>query len=120
MPSAALQPHFENVRPGRQVVLPPPPPRLVPVPFPVRAPAPPPLVEPARQPLTPKTGMTREELEGRFRKIKQESAAAELAEIKTKIRAALVSIGESKITDSVRMTRERQNRIIGILAQIAG
>lgn len=119
MPAVALQPHFEHARPGRQVVLPPAAPRLVPVPFPVRAPAPPPLVEPARMPLTPKTGMPREELEERFREIEESGPARELSNIKAQIRTALALIGRSQITDTLRQTRERQNQIITLLETLS-
>lgn len=70
MPSTPLKPHHKNARKGEQVFLPPPPPRIVPLPVPVRQPSMPPVAI-ARQPLTPKTGMTREELNEKFAELRQ-------------------------------------------------
>lgn len=117
MSAVALQPHYgrDALRPPRPVALLPQRPPVPPPPV-AYGPAPIPLRPEHHIPLTPQTGMTREEIEKRI----ADGPEKEISDIKTKVRAALQIIGESKITDTVRMTRERQNRIIGILAQIAG
>ena len=115
MPPSALQSHFARsaaepppIPPPRGQVAPPPPAIYGPRPLPLRP--------EAHIPLTPETGMTRAEIERRIEGGPEE----ELKSIKTKIRTALALIGESRITDTLRQTRERQNQIITLLAQIAG
>jgi len=73
MPNTSLQPHHKNARAGKQILLPPPPPRIYPLPIPVRCPSQPPVAI-ARQPLTAKTGMTRTELTERFAQMRAEMA----------------------------------------------
>lgn len=101
MPRTPLQPHHKNARAGKQILLPPPPPRIYPLPIPVRCPSAPPVAV-ARQPLTPKTGMTRTELTERFAQMR-----AEMAE-----RFA----GLRRITDPLPNTvyaiRDRQDKVV--------
>lgn len=101
MPRTPLQPHHKNASAGKQIFLPPPPPRIYPLPIPVRCPSAPPVAV-ARQPLTPKTGMTRTELTERFAQMR-----AEMAE-----RFA----GLRRITDPLPNTvyaiRDRQDKVV--------
>jgi len=112
---AALQPHFGR-EPARPPVLRPATPPFAAPPLPPSGgPTPLPLRPEPHIPLNPETGMTRAEVEKRLA-----AATEEVSAIKTKIATALAKIGQSKVTDTLRQTRERQNQIITILAQIAG
>ena len=108
MAREGLRPHFKDAKAGKQVFLPPPPPKVVPLPVPVRQPSPPP-ISVVRQPLTPKTGMTRTELEERFK-----VASA----IKAKL-DALVPVSTEE-PDTVYKILARQNTLVGNMNTLAG
>lgn len=101
MPRTPLQPHYKNARAGKQVFLPPPPPRIVPLPVPVRSPSGPP-VRPVREALTPKTGMTRDELNGKFDELRQ--ALAEKFENLRRI--------DGPLPNTVYEIRNRQDKVV--------
>jgi hypothetical protein len=108
MPSTPLQPHYKNARAGKQVFLPPPPPRIYPLPIPVRCPSQPPIAI-ARQPLTAKTGMTRVELTDRF---------AELRAALDEKFANLKRINDPLPT-TIYKIRDRQDKVVDNINQLA-
>ncbi len=101
MAMARLQLHFKDAKAGKQVFLPPSPPRVVALPIPVRNPSGPP-VRVTRNVLTTKTGMTRVELNEAFASVR-----AAIAEKFASLRRV-----DDTLPNTVNEILARQNNVV--------